>query len=122
MFERGNPVRLFASSADASTAVTVSLYDPDGNAVTIDSTMRLVISTLHLFLKSGGAGTYVQAFTDKNADGNVDAGEVIARAEVGVPCDITGTVLYTVKGKNFRVKADGAGQVDVAGCGWILNT
>jgi hypothetical protein len=51
----GRFVRGEVSSADASAGVAVSLYDMEGNAVTLGSTERLVIYDLAIIAVAGGA-------------------------------------------------------------------
>ena len=110
----GRTLKIQFSSADASTAAAMSLYDDNDAAVTLASNERILIDTLASNVAA--AVTLVTVFNDDDADAAIDAGERIAAfgansgffqgGEEGYACPI---------GVTPKVKASGAGQVDITG-------
>lgn len=105
------------SSADASTAVALTIYDSDGNAVTLGSDERVILHSI------GGAvaTATLTIFADNDDDNTVDAGEELFIAtntafsmEFG-PEGIAGAL-----GIPIHAIASGAGQVDFVIVGSIV--
>lgn len=115
----GRTIKIQFSSADASTAAPVSLFDDNDVAVTLGANERLIIDTIAANIAA--AVTLVTLFNDDNADAAVGSGERIAPfgansgffqgGEEGYVCPI---------GRTPKVKASGAGQVDLDGSGRIV--
>lgn len=120
----GQTVRIVFSSADAQTAAVLSLYGPDGAAVTLSGRSRLWVT--NLLIAVTGALT-VDLFTDANSDGTVDAAERMANV-IGIAAlttcwamNFTGEGSPGAPGLVPKVKASAAGQVTITGTGVVQN-
>lgn len=115
----GRTIRIQFSSADASTAAAVSLYDDNDAAVTLAANERLLIDTIDANVAA--AVTLVTLFSDGNADGTVNVGERIAAFGANSGFFQGGEEGYCLPiGKTPRVRASGAGQVDLTGSARIV--
>jgi hypothetical protein len=116
---QGRTVKIQFSSADASTAAAISLFDDNDATVTLAANERLIIDSLTASLAS--AVTTVTVFSDDDADAAVDAGERIVVFSPGNGFFGSGEEGYAVPiGKTVKVKASGAGQVDITGTARII--
>lgn len=115
----GRSVKLQFTSSDASTAALMTIYDDNNAAVTLGANERLLVDTLTANLAS--AVLLVTVFGDDNADASVTAGERIAAFGPGANVFVAGEEGYTCKvGITPKVKASGAGQVDITGSARIV--
>lgn len=120
---QGETVNLQFSSADATTAAAVGIFDADGNTRTLASNERLIVDQLQANI-SGSNVTKLDLFGDNDAGADVDSGERVAvfgasagqsnRFEAG--CE--GYALPV--GVGLSAKANAAGQVDVTGSARII--
>jgi len=116
----GDSISIQFSSADATTAAAVVLYDANGGVRTLAANERLLIDTLTGTLAA--AVTLAEVFTD-DGDGNVEAGERIASFGANSGCFDGGAEGYPAEvGQTPKVKAAGAGQVTVTGTGRIVKS
>lgn len=112
----GEPVNFEFSSADATTAAAITLRSAGGATRTLGSEERF---TLIGFTGSIAAAVInAVIFSDDDADGNLDAGELMAVMGLG---SSNGSALYqaATKGITPKVKAANAGQIYLAGYGII---
>lgn len=115
------------SSADAQVAAAITLYDVenDNAAYALLSTEFLCIES-YTIVANIGAQT-VTLFFDNDADGNVDAGEVLfqGKLDANVVLPILGGFNapffypHGKKGIGLKVKTSGAGQIDVTINGYV---
>jgi hypothetical protein len=118
---QGETVSIEFSSADASTAAAVTLKDADGATRTLASNERLLIDTLTASLAA--AVLLVTVISDNDADGAIDAGERLAAFGANTGNFEAGPEGQPGKtGITPKVKASGAGQVDITGTGRIIKT
>jgi len=120
MGTRGKFVRVEFYSADCSAAsVPVILYDENGAVVTLGSNEQLLIDSLCLFAVA--AVTSAQVLEDRDADGDYDAGCLIAGFGNGSSVFEGGPEGFALK-KGFipEVKAAAAGIVMVSGSAHII--
>lgn len=116
----GETVNFEFSSADASTAAAITLYDAAGTTRTLASNERLLIDSGQAYLAGSITGDFI---TDADADGAVDAKERIAKLGVGATNFMFGEEGYAcAKGVTPKVKTSGAGQTDLTGTGRIVKT
>ena len=110
----GRTIKIQFSSADASTAAAMSLYDDNDAAVTLASNERILIDTL--IGNVAAAVTSATVFSDDDADAAIDAGERIAVFGPNSGFFQGGAEGYALPiGVTPKVKASGAGQVDITG-------
>lgn len=118
----GEEVVGMLNSADASTATAIVLYKAGGTAPdarTLLSSERLVVTDIQMWLN--GTAFDAALIWDTDGDGDVDAGDTIARmksADGGFAMALR-TPHYGPRGKTPKVKAGGAGAVDVIIRGFI---
>lgn len=129
MSPRGKEVRLYFSSADASTAARIVLYDADGNIFASTkfgagsgvemATPKARLHITDLTLINGNAT--VQLFSDHNDDGTVDAGENMISFPVSSTTSMhfLGVPLMCLAGDLPKIKASGAAQIDLVGTGFL---
>lgn len=118
---QGDPIQFELSSADASAAVALTIRRSGSNAAyTLGADERVILQTVN---GNVVAGVTVQVFDDADADGNVDDGERLLVIGPGM----SNTVFEGVdggtaggKGRVPKVKASGAGQIDITGIGAII--
>lgn len=118
---QGETVGIEFTSADASTAAAVTLKDATGATRTLAANEILLIDTLTC--GQAAAVLLVTVISDNDADGNIDAGERLAAFAVGNGASMfeAGPEGQAVKqGFTPKVKASGAGQVDITGSGRIV--
>lgn len=115
----GDPVKFEFSSADATTAAAVTLYDANGVARPLATGERFVLTDL-TGNAAGAAGT-VKLLSDNDADAAVDAGETMAVFAGAVGLNF-GTEVYAKKNITPKVKAAAAGQVDLVGVGVVIRS
>lgn len=118
----GEEVYGVLNSADASTAAALTLYSMGGAAVVsraLDSTERLVITDVMLSIQ--GTAFDAALIWDTDGDGDVDAGDWIARLKSadGQLSASFQTPRYGPTGKTPKVKAGAAGTVDAVIHGFI---
>jgi hypothetical protein len=116
----GENVHFEFTSADATTAAVVIVYDNDGGLRPIGSTERLVITDVH-----GSASAAVGLVDLFNGVGAAPAaGERLftlnLAAAIGTVYPSLNTPVYCKKGVTPKVKAAAAGQLNVNGTGIIL--
>jgi hypothetical protein len=120
---RGEIVYGELSSADASTATALTLYDTSGNARALAATETLVITDASGIFEVEGR---YDLFQDIDDDGVVDAGERIVGGEFGATggfgLNWIGQPRQLVKGITPKVLAEAPGQVDVVIAGYILKS
>lgn len=113
-------VRIEKLSADATTAVAIVIYDELGVLVTLGSTQRLFINQLTL---NTDTAMLLQLADDIDADGVIDAGEMIDGGYFAANGGIA-TTYPTAKGcktgSTPKIKASVAGNVRCTGAGYIL--
>lgn len=120
MSEQGETVNLQFSSADATTAAPVGIFDADGAVRTLASHERLLIDQLNGNV-SGTNVAKLDLFADADAGADVDSGERVACFGVGANYFEGGCEGYGLPiGKGLSVKASAAGQVDVTGSARII--
>jgi hypothetical protein len=119
---RGDPVQIEFTSADATTAAAVSLRHAGGAAISaLAANERLIISSISASLAA--AVLHAEIFNDTDADGNVDAGELLVALSlgpnhwnIGSPDFGTACRLATIP----KVKAAVAGAIQIAGVGYLV--
>ena len=119
---RGKFVRLEFYSADCSAAsAPVILYDENGAVVTLGSNEQLILDSLCMFAVA--AVTSAQVLEDRDADGDYDAGCLIAGFGNGSSVFEGGPEGFALK-RGFipEVKAVAAGIVMVTGSAHILES
>lgn len=118
-YSEGDKVHGEFTSADASTAAAIVLYDAQGVVRTLAATERLVVMSYHIV---SGAALTLSLFSDADADGVVDAGEVVARGVFAANGGLSeNSIVHPCpRGKGLKVKASGAGQVDCVVRGEII--
>lgn len=117
--ERGEQVSFELSSADASTAAAVVVYDLEGRARTVGAKERLVIDSVQVASAvavvgdfyggsgaSAGAGERIVSFATTTSNGMLSADFETPR--------------YVKTGITPKVKAAAAGQFTLTGTGFIL--
>lgn len=116
--KHGDYVGIEFNSADASTAAAITLKDADQVTRTLQPYERLLIDEVTAVLAAGVTG---DLFDDKNANGNVDAGErIMALGALNSRFD-GGHEGYSVSlGSTPKVKTSGAGVVNLTGTGRII--
>jgi hypothetical protein len=127
MPHRGDPVSFEFSSADASAGSGTLTIRRAGNtsvAYTLAANERLVINSLTAVLASGANPAVI--YDDANANNAVDAGERLFILGTGVN-DIASfegpdNGQAGGLGRAPKVKAAAAGQIDIAGNGYIQTT
>ena len=124
---RGEEVIGLFNSADAQTAAAIALYqNPPPKALPVARTLaadeRLVITDVMMYLN--GTAFDAALFWDADSGADVDAGETIARlksADGGLAIAFN-TPHYGPVGSTPKVKAGGAGAVDVVIHGFIIQS
>lgn len=117
----GELVRIVFSSADASTAAAVSLYNLDGVAVTLSGNDRLTLKNLVISV-TGAIG--VDVFDDADAGADVDAAERLVYV-LGTTGNPTFPISFTGEGQPCgrarlpKVKASGSGAIVITGNGYV---
>jgi hypothetical protein len=116
----GENVHFEFSSADASAAAVVTIYNNDGGARALAANERLVITDIHA--SAGGAVGLVDIFNGTGASPAV--GERLftfnLAATIGPAYPSLNTPAYCRKGVVPKVKAAAAGQLNVNGTGIIV--
>lgn len=113
----GDPVQLEFSSADASTAAAITIKDGNNATRTLQSYERLLIDSL---IGDIAAGVTADVFDDKDADGTVDAGELLASlGALNTTYTNNDSGLSVTTGNTPKVKSSGAGSVKITGTGRI---
>lgn len=113
----GSPINFEFSSADASTSAPLVLRDAGGTTHALAATERVILDTVTAVLVSGASPAVI--FSDANADNALTAGERMVILGTGNnDCQALGAV--GAVGVTPRVKAAGAGQIDIAGSGRIV--
>lgn len=109
------------TSADASTAAAVALYDAQGVARVLAATERLIVESYHMV---SAVALTVTLFNDNDADSVVDAGEVIGRGSFGANGGLAESSIQhkCKRGIGLKIKASGAGQVDAVVRGVIVSS
>lgn len=119
----GDPCQFEFSSADATTAAVLTIRKAGQSTVhSLTSTQRVVICSLTAFLVSGAG--LVDIFSDANSDGVVDVNERMVVLGTGVNnVDFNGPDGGTAGARGLvpKVKAAAAGQVSIAGVGYIID-
>lgn len=123
---QGSQFRIVFSSADATTAAAISLYDCNGTLRPLLTGERLIIDSI--VVAHVTAATTITLFDDADNDGIVDAGEQIAVVvHSATNTSQILTPVATTEGMSCglnrlpKIKASGAGQVDVTGIGHLVN-
>lgn len=115
----GDIVHFEFTSADATTAAPVVVYNNDGTARPLVASERLVITDIHI---SSAAAMTVDVYSGVGA--GPAAGErlfnVVASASVGTAYPSLVQPIYVKRGVTPLVKASAIGQVTVIGTGVIL--
>lgn len=119
---RGEEIYGTLNSADASTAATLVLYAHGGSAIVarpLGTTERLVITDVMMSIQ--GTAFDAALIWDTDGDGDVDAGDMIARLKSadGQLAIAFNTPRYGPTGKTPKVKAGAAGTVDVIIHGFV---
>lgn len=117
MEQLGQPVKLYLYSTDATTALSVAMFDEDHNAITLGTKDRLVINHLSCYTDNSAAA-YIIVFADANSDGSVDTGEAIMRVVAAVHADIEGPI-YCPQGIGIKAITDAADECWVFGVGFL---
>lgn len=120
---RGDPVKLEFSSADATTAAAMTMYDNGGAARTIKPTERLVI--VHVSASLAAAVLSAIIFDDVDGGGTVGSGERLAVLGIG-----PNSLEYSFgdggpacgQGRVPKIKAAVAGQIDVVAIGYLMTS
>lgn len=118
---QGETISIEFSSSDATTAAAVTLKKSDGSTRTLAANEILLIDSLTC--AQAAAVLLVQVIADVDADGNVDAGEQLAAFSVGNDASqftAEGEGVPVKQGFTPKVKASGAGNVQLAGTGRII--
>lgn len=114
---QGEPVQIEFSSADASAAAAVSLFNADGAARTLAAHERLLIDSGTVTVVT----TTATLITDGDGDGAVDAGERIGVFAAGTnPFEFGEEGFACPIGKTPKVKGAAAGQIDLVATGRIV--
>lgn len=114
----GEPVEFEFSSADASSAAVLVMRSSGLRASrALAANERLIIHGFSGVIAAGANPTKI--IGDADADGNVDAGELMAVLGTGVN-NMADMEMAGEKGAMPKVKAAGAGQVDIAGWGVVV--
>lgn len=117
--QQGETVNFQFSSADASTAAAVGIFNADGGVRTLGANERLIVDTLQGSLAA--AVLTLNIFADANAGGTVGSGERVAVFGPGNNFFEANEEGYGLPvGIGLSAKASGAGQVDVTGSGRIV--
>jgi hypothetical protein len=119
LLQHGNPVRCEFTSANATTAAAISIYDSDGNAVTLGADERLMLHHVSGQI-APASGLVVRLISDQDGDGDVDAGDVLwisastssAVGEGGVNVNFHPYPIVCPRGITPKIKAAAAGQID----------
>lgn len=118
--QRGTPVKLTFSSADASGIAAMALVDSNGVAVTLGVNERLLIDSFNGFSALTGSNR-AEIFEDDDAGSDVDAVEIIASFGIGnFGAGFAGDGYPVKKGLLPKVKATASGQIDITGTGRIV--
>jgi hypothetical protein len=116
----GEYVAIEFASADASAAAAVTLKDANNVTRTLTANERLLIDTAQG--ECAAAVTLLELITDSDADGNVDANELICAFGANNAFFDGGEEGYSCPGGiTPKAKASGAGVVRITGVGRIVN-
>lgn len=119
----GESVGLQLSSADATTAAAVGVFNANGGVRALGANERLLVDTLS-GTASGSNVTKLDLFADADAGGSVGAGErvTVFGFAGGANYFDGGAEGYSLPvGIGLKAKANAAGQVDVTGSGRIVS-
>lgn len=118
--DHGKPIEWEFSSADASTAAVIVVREAgQRTSLTLAANEYLLIQKFSAVVTT----TTAQIIADTDADGDVDAGDIMAALGTGINnCDFmaTGGGISSAKGRLPRVKAAAGGQITIAGVGVII--
>lgn len=118
----GTPVEFEFSSADASTAAVIVLREAGARASrSLAANERLIVQGLTAVIAAGA--TPVKMIADTDGDGDVDAGDLMAVLHTGYndfTIGGTGQGIAGTKAVMPKIKAAGAGQIDISGVGVIV--
>lgn len=115
--QNGEPIQFEFNSTDATTAAVISIRSEGGAARTLATDERVIIQSFTGSIAADVLNAII--FDDADADGNLDAGELLAVLGLGAS---SGHDLNAAAGKGRvpKVKAAVAGQVYIAGSGVIV--
>lgn len=112
------------STADASTAAVVTLYDDTGATHTLTVGERLIVDSYEIV---AAAAAVFELFIDKDDDGVVDAGELVAHGALAAngvlansSVEHAGSVVAAADKSRLKLKASGAAAVRVLVRGRVI--
>lgn len=114
----GEQVQFEFNSADATTAAVISIRSEGGAARTLLATERFILQAFTGSIAVAVLNAVI--FDDADADGAIDAGEIMAVLGLG-SANACGLNQAAGPGRVPKVKASVAGQVYIAGHGIIVN-
>lgn len=121
---RGKQVKFELVSADATTAVALSMFDSDSNALTLGP--RQVLSMQSITATSAVAQSSLIVFDDKANIGVVDAGERMWETTLAAAgshhAEFGGEGQFGGFGRMPKVIAAAAGAVRVTGMGYLIDS
>jgi hypothetical protein len=115
---RGKWVRFAASSADATSGVEVSIFDPDGTAITLKPTQRLIIQSMIL----GSTGNNAVRLAAANDDTLPSLLAINAASTLSstVAVEYPGEGMACALGQAPFMRGSAAFQTDATGMGYIV--
>jgi hypothetical protein len=115
----GEECKFEFSSADATTAAAIVIYDLNGTVRVLGSNERFL--PVNILGVAATAAGLIKIFNDVDANGAVGAGELIAvfSGQINYPAT---DELWGRLGNTPKVKAAAAGQIDITGTGKIIRS